>query len=196
MSTKEIWKTIAGYEGFYEVSNEGRIRSVDRYVEYRHLGESRRKFLRGRILKCSVGTTGYLTVSLSKGSKPQPFAVHRLVASAFVGGQTEDRSHVDHIDGNKENNDAENLRWCSNRENHNFELARQRGSKGQKNSRICRDRLERIHRENQKPVMCVESKRIYASMTEAAKDLGVTKQAVKAAIDGHWKCRGFHFVFV
>lgn len=191
----EVWKEITGFEGLYEISNIGRVRSLDRWVEYEHLGASRRKFLKGRLLRESIGTTGYLMVSLCKNSRPKPFAVHRLVALAFVDGQSRERNHVDHIDGDKLNNCAENLRWCTNRENHNFELARNRNSKGQKESEICRRNLVQVHESKQKPIMCLETKQIYPSATCAAQSLGVTKQAIRAAMNGGWKCRGFHFVW-
>lgn len=191
----KIWKAINGYEGIYEVSNQGRVRSLDRLVEYRHLGEPRQKFLKGRLLKGTVGTTGYLAVSLCKDSVSKPVDIHRLVAFAFVKGYSEIRNHVDHVDGNRQNNRAENLRWCSNRENHNFELARNRNSLGQKDSESCRKNLVQVHESKQKPVLCVETKQVYPSATRAAQAIGVTKQSIWYSLKHGGKCKGFHFVW-
>ena len=192
----EIWKEIQGYEGFYEVSNYGKVRSIDRIVSYENEGQPRKKFIKGRLLKESQGTNGYLPVSLSKDAVIKIFAIHRLVAIAFVKGFTDQRNHVDHIDGDKHNNKSENLRWCTNRENHNFVLAKIRNREGQKTSSLCREKLSKIHKANRKPVKCIETQEIYLSSVIAAKELGVTKQAIWYSINRGGAVKGRHFMEV
>ncbi|UGO50839.1 HNH endonuclease [Bacillus phage vB_BanS_Sophrita] len=108
----ETWKTVIGYENIYEVSDLGRVRSVDRVVD-----SGGRKFLRkGKILGLYKRQEKYLTVSLSKEGKSKTFTVHRLVALHFLDNQ-DDKLDVNHIDGNKENNHASNLEWVTRSEN-------------------------------------------------------------------------------
>lgn len=103
----EKWLQIAGYEGLYEVSNLGRVRSLDRAVP--NSGKSSR-FIPGQIIKPYVRPTGYHTVRLAKGRKKTSCYVHRLVASAFHGmGATGEE--VLHKDGDKGRNLETNLCW-------------------------------------------------------------------------------------
>lgn len=109
----EKWKPIQGYEGLYEVSNLGRVKSCDRYTDYgRHLKE---KLIHGG--ECP---NGYKFVCLRKNGRNKNYLVHRLVANEFVINP-----HfypvVNHIDGNKENNNFYNLEWCT--QSYNLEHA-------------------------------------------------------------------------
>lgn len=116
---KEIWKPIRGHEGSYEVSNLGRVRSVDRDRLY---GGGRNKpyvrHLPGKVLRQFLdGKGNYLHVSLGGNSPCKN--VHRLVAEAFVpnpNGYLE----INHIDENKRNNSADNLEWCTRVYNNNY----------------------------------------------------------------------------
>ena len=78
---EEMWKDIEGYEGFYQVSNLGNVRSLDRYVKNRM---SNKNIKRGKILKSCINKHGYLAVHLIKETKGQTKTVHRLVANAFI----------------------------------------------------------------------------------------------------------------
>lgn len=105
---EEIWKDIDGYEGLYQVSNLGRIKSLYRITCIdRHIPE---KILRPALSR------GYLGVALHKNMKQKTFTIHRLVAIAFLP-KIENKTHVNHKDGNKLNNNVENLEWCSQLEN-------------------------------------------------------------------------------
>lgn len=110
----EIWKDISGYEGLYQVSNLGNVRSVDRLVEYPDGHIQRYK---GRILKPSERcNTGYYYVNLSKNSKIHDVYVHQLVGETFLN-KCNDDDVIDHIDRNRHNNRLENLRYTSQRNN-------------------------------------------------------------------------------
>lgn len=105
-----IWKPILGYEGLYEVSDKGQVRSVDRV---NHLGSKHK----GRILRERTIPNGYVAVALTKEGKQTQYSIHRLVAIAFYGEPTDKDMQVNHKDGNKKNNVASNLEWVTRVEN-------------------------------------------------------------------------------
>lgn len=108
----ETWKPVVGFEGFYEVSDRGQVRSLDR-VYVNNLGRTIK--LTGRILKGSYGWV-YHSVSLNAGKLKKGSGVHRFVAEAFIG-PIPDFYVVNHIDGNKINNHVENLEIITHSEN-------------------------------------------------------------------------------
>lgn len=103
------WKPIKGYEGLYEISNDGRVRRL-RFTNGSH------DFEKVRECKQTLNTWGYMTVNLSKNGKVNTKRVHRLVANAFLG---ESNLQIDHIDGNKQNNRLDNLEYVTPKENTN-----------------------------------------------------------------------------
>ena len=107
--TEEIWKPILGFEGYYEVSNLGRVRSVDRY-------NSRGRFCSSRFISPGLAGRGYFQIHLYKDNKSYNRYVHRVVAEAFIPNP-KNLEQVNHIDGNKLNNHVSNLEWCTNTEN-------------------------------------------------------------------------------
>jgi hypothetical protein len=120
METKnEIWKPIKDYEGLYEVSNYGRVRSVD-HVEYiphpRNPLYIQKRKIYGRIKKLRHHKAGYWITDLYKENIGTTKTVHRLVAEAFIPNP-QNKPEVNHIDENKENSRVENLEWCSRVEN-------------------------------------------------------------------------------
>lgn len=97
---EEVWKDIEGYEGLYKVSNLGNIHSIKSHY----------------ILKGSIDTMGYRIVNLSKNKTNKHFYIHRLVAKAFIPNP-DNKPQVNHIDGNKLNNNITNLEWVTGKEN-------------------------------------------------------------------------------
>ena len=110
----EIWKSINGYEGYYEISNLGNVCSLDRFVQAKRCSKY---FLKGKRLKASPGKIGYPVVQLFKNGKSERIYVHRLVAEHFIP-KVEGKEIVNHIDGNKANNHYRNLEWVTHSENH------------------------------------------------------------------------------
>jgi len=111
---EEAWKPIRYYDGAYEVSNMGRVRSVDRVVKKGRVNA----FQKGRLISFFVRKKGYRVVSLYKENKKKNWDIHQLVAIEFLSHLPCGLSKVvDHIDQNKENNNLSNLRIISNRDN-------------------------------------------------------------------------------
>jgi hypothetical protein len=128
---EEIWKAIEGYDGIYEVSNLGRVRSLDRNVPALNnkTGEICDYFRKGRILKQRKVLGGYLAVQLNNAERERINAfVHRLVAKAFVPGYFEG-ADVNHKDEDKHNNRADNLEWCDRQYNINYGTGKWRREK-------------------------------------------------------------------
>lgn len=110
---EEIWRPVQGYEGSYEVSNLGKVRSLDRVIHYQDGSTRNRK---GKVLKPCVDISGYAIVYLAHRGHQSAKFVHRLVANCFLLN-ADSTLEVNHKDGNKSNNCVENLEWCTHREN-------------------------------------------------------------------------------
>lgn len=111
----EVWADIKGFEGYYQISSYGRVRSLDRYVPD-CFGSKR--IAKGQILKPYKTPKGYMKITLYKDSKKvyRKCRVHRLVAETFLDNK-DNLPEVNHKDGNKANNNLSNLEWCTQKEN-------------------------------------------------------------------------------
>jgi len=106
---KEEWKDIEDFEGYYQVSNHGRIKSL--------VGWNGKQYIkREKILKPSTTSTGYLKVDVKKNKKRKSMRLHRLIALAFIPN-TDNKPQINHLDGNPLNNKISNLEWSTQREN-------------------------------------------------------------------------------
>lgn len=113
---EELWKDVQGYEGYYQVSNLGRIKGLDRKVTHsRSDGTKMQVRLKGRILK-QYASNGYLRVRLSKDGAIKNYMAHRLVAAEF-NGNSKNKPYVNHKNGIKHDNRSCNLEWCTASEN-------------------------------------------------------------------------------
>ena len=119
---EEIWKPVVGYEGLYEVSSYGRVRSLDKYVKYKSKGY---RLHRGRILTGSISRCGYIMCHIRVNEVSKYYLVHRLVAEAFIPN-LDNLSCINHKDEDKTNNCVENLEWCSHRYNNTYGTRKER----------------------------------------------------------------------
>ena len=120
----EVWKDIVGYEGLYQVSNLGRVKSLPKMVGFRKQSEK----------QCAIFTDkrGYCKTNLYKNNTHKQVYVHILVASAFLPNPA-NKPQVNHIDGDKSNNQIHNLEWCTAKENviHAYRTGLKVGKKGE-----------------------------------------------------------------
>lgn len=165
MKTTEEWREIPGYEGFYEISTEGQIRSMDREVMQKgRWGTSLRKAA-GMILKPLALNTGYMQVTLWKQGAKCKASVHRLVLLAFVGPS---ELPTNHKDGVKANNQLANLEYCTYAENtaHSHQvLGNNRGERSGKSAKLNEDKVRAIRADTR-------------TLQVIAAEYGVTHQAI------------------
>lgn len=112
---EEIWKDVKGYEGLYQVSNAGRVKSIDRLVSQ----QGRARLYRGTIMAQYKNKNGYCAIRLSRNNNKKGFLVHRLVAEAFIQNHM-NLPFVNHKDEKQSNNNVENLEWCTPTYNVNY----------------------------------------------------------------------------
>ena len=165
MSEGEVWKDVKGYEGQYQVSDKGNVRSVARI---NHIGSK----YSGRTLKPRHQSGGYLQVGLYKNGKVKNKYIHRLVVEAFIHNPN-NFPEVNHLDENKINNELSNLEWCDSSYNSNYGT-----------------RIERIVQKQSKKVRAVNVKSggvITFNSTMEARRKGYNQGAVAAACRGDYK---------
>lgn len=130
---QEIWRSVKGYEKFYEVSSLGRIKSLNRYVNNNGTLQLRPE----RILKLRTDKDGYFDVMLCVNKKTKRFKVHRLVADAFIDN-TKNHPQVNHKNENKKDNTLNNLEWCTS----DYNLSYNNGRKKRAKSRINNHKMK------------------------------------------------------
>ena len=170
---EEIWKDIEGYEGLYQVSNLGKVRSLN----YNRTGKT-------RLLRPNPNENRYLKVSLCKNGKAKTYKVHRLVAQAFIPNP-DGFPEINHIDEDQQNNRVDNLEWCDHIYNSNH---------GTRNKRISSTKLN--DQQKSKRVRCVETGEVYPSQSEAARQTGMNRSNIAQVCRGERKTvGGFHWEF-
>lgn len=165
----ENWKDIKDYEGYYQISDFGRVKSVERTDRN---GVHRPE----RILKQCERGNGYLSVHLSKDMISKWFSVHRLVAEAFIP-HCEDTYIVNHIDNDPQNNNVSNLEWTTYKGNMQWSAKQKRMKPNYKN-------LHKAQEARKTPVIAISStgeKLFFSSQTEAARVLGINRAHIAAA---------------
>ena len=185
---KEVWKPIIkGQNGKHEVSNKGRIRSLN----YKKLGIT-------KVLKLSKDTMGYYYIMLYINKKNKAFRVHRLVAEAFIPNP-DNKPCVDHINTIRTDNQVQNLRWVTQKENCNNEISLKHQSKSQKGKKISEEHKKKLREgaPNCKKVLCVETGIIYSSTREAERRTGIYHNEICAVCKGKRKTtKGYSWKYV
>lgn len=161
----EEWRDIEGYEGFYQVSNTGLVKSLERRVDYGHIKPLRRE----RILRPKTDKDGYRGVRLQRNGTSKHFRVCRLVAIAFIPNPN-NLPFVNHKDEIKSNDTFTNLEWCTQQYNANYGTVK-----------------DRTRRKLYKKVYCGVNGKTYESESHAAVDLEVSLQAISDCLHGRRK---------
>lgn len=172
----EIWKEIEGYEGLYEISNLGRVKS-----------------LKGnKIRKPAKERCGYLFIALSKNNIKKQYKVHRLVAQAFIDNPN-NYPIINHKDEDKTNNKVENLEWCDHKYNSNYGTAIQRRLLSEKLNPKRKEIIDKRRKSNtnhpnmSKPVLCVETGKIFPSTHQIQRELGFASSNISSVCLGKYK---------
>ena len=178
---EEIWKDIPGYEGYYQVSNMGRVKSLGRKVRQgvKKNGEPFYKTVRERICTLQNSWGNYSSLLFHKDGVVKCLLIHRLVAKMFVPNPN-NLPEINHKDGNRKNARAENLEWCNRSYNiwHSYHV----------NGRV---------QSNSVTVKCIENGITYPSFHEAARSLGLDKTLVSKVARGRQpQTKGYHFTII
>lgn len=170
---KEIWKDIKYYEGLYQVSNLGRIKSLKRKV---YAGRGRMRWQYERILsENKTNGNGYKIVSLNKQGKSQNKYIHRLVAETFLENPN-DYKYINHKDENKANNCVNNLEFCTAQYNCTYNDLHIRNGLKNRNNKYSKKILQ-LNDDD-------EIINIFPSISEASRQLNVSQQAISDCLRG------------
>ena len=161
---EEIWKPIKDYEGLYQVSNLGNVRSLDRKTKNRNL--------KGKIKKFDKTKFGYLRVELNNNGKKKKYLVHRLVAQTFLDNPN-NYPCINHKDENKINNKTDNLEWCTYLYNNLYNNKEKRNYK-----KICQ------YNKNGKLI------NIFESINEASKKTNIKRYGISNCLNKRLKTSG------
>lgn len=171
---EEVWKDIAGYEGLYQVSNYGRIKSLKRKV---YAGRGRMRWQYGKILsENKTNGNGYKIVSLNKEGKSKNKYIHRLVAETFLKNPN-NYKYINHKDQNILNNNVENLEFCTAQYNCTYNNAHIKRGLKFRNNLLNSKKIYQLDEEN-------NIIKEYPSSAEAGRQLGVTGSSISACLRG------------
>lgn len=176
----ENWKDIQGYEGFYQVSDCGNVKSLARDV-FNYRGTVIRH-MEEKILVPASNGIGYLFVNLHKNGKSKSILVHRLVAEAFIPNP-ENEPYVNHKDEVKTNNVVENLEWCEASYNNIYGTRIERMLQNRKSYKLG-------NHPQAKAVFCVELNKTFDCAKSAQEELGICGSCIRSACKGKRKTAG------
>lgn len=178
----EEWRDIAGYEGYYQVSNFGKVRSVDRYVKCKGFN-----YIEGRIMKPNMDKYGYFKILLCKNNKYKTFTIHRLVGMTFpdlvdwteeAKGKPFEELEINHKNECKWDNAVWNLEWCNSKYNINYGTGIKR-----------RIETQRKTMSTMKPILQytldMEFVAEYPSASEASRKTGINKSNISSCCNGN-----------
>lgn len=181
MCNSELFAPVKGWEGYYEVSNLGNIRTVARYAPHSKPGYNRIIYGRMVATRANKKRSGYVYVRLKVGNSSKTCLVHRLVAEAFILNPN-NLPCVNHKDFNTSNNKVENIEWCTHEYNSHYSKHRRPNMRGKYGRRIIAY--------NMSGEMVGE----YGSVRDAARELGCHGQNICSVLSGKNKyCKGYTF---
>lgn len=184
----EEWRDVVGFENVYKVSNFGRIKRCayqDKYVRKDTGAECIRNYP-DRIMKHTLSKDGYAQMELRhKEIGHKYILVHRVVAEAFLPNP-DNLPQINHKDGNRCNNNVNNLEWCTAKENVNDQIRRS-----------GREALIKVIREKcGRKIKCLETGKVFETINQASKELGCDNQAIPSSIERHTCCLGWTFLYL
>lgn len=176
---KEVWKYIPGYEGLYQASRFGYVRSLNR-IAYKGKNHIPSK-IKGKIISPWIDESGYLKVEMYKNGKIRKEKLHQMIAKTFIPNP-ENKRTVNHKDENPLNNTVQNLEWMTNKENVNY------GTRVQRNREKFGIHVRRIAPNGQKDD--------YFTLHDAEKATGIPRQSISYAIKHKTLLKGFRWEVV
>lgn len=190
---KEEWKNIPDYDGLYQGSTFGRVRSVDRVIEIVINGITQKRLVRGKVLTGGQNGHGYIFVYLSKNGKVSRFYIHRLIAITFIPNPC-NYPCVNHKDENPQNNRVENLEWCTQKYNANYgsHIEKVRAFMlSEKNPNRGKHRPEAFKEKVRKPILQLDKNGRFVKEWDSAKTagdtLGIFSQQITAVCRNRYK---------
>jgi hypothetical protein len=193
----EVWKDVVGFEGAYQVSNIGRVRSIDRYITSKHSsGTEYTRLLKGKILTPEKPRFDdpYILYYLKKDGKRHFGKAHRLVAFAFIP-KIEGKNFVNHKDCNPQNNNVDNLEWVTHRENvqHAYDNGRINVAKAVKASLENRYKLNRAVLQYDMNGLFIKK---HNSLKEAAHEVGTDISSISKVCKGKYNhAKNYKFTY-
>ena len=190
----EIWRDIEGYEGLYEISDCGRVRSYPRLVK---CGKSGHRMMGGKILtpgKQPSTYRSYLYVTLcDRQSCKKNYLIHRLVATAFISNP-ENKPQVNHKDGDPSNNHVTNLEWVTSSENglHAYCIGLNTPRSNEHIRKMVRNSVE-VRRIK---VRCIETGQVFDSLASAGAYFGICPESVRNSEKFNRAVKGYSFELV
>lgn len=178
---EEIWKNIKGFEGLYQISNYGRLKSLSRQVK----NKNGFRITKEKIIKPAIGSCGYYQYPLTKNGTKKTILVHREVAKAFVDNPN-NLYEINHKDENKLNNFFENLEWCNRRYNNTYKDRKEREIETQRNTHPSRKKIEQIDKSG----YVVAN---YQSIREAERMTGIIHNNICECLKGRRKSAGGYY---
>jgi hypothetical protein len=193
-SAPEEWRDVVGYEGYYQISSQGRVRSLPTELP---TSNSATRIRTPRIMRQYLDTHGYPVICLWKDAESKMFLVHRLVAEAFIPNPN-NLPVIDHVDSQRNNNCVENLRWVTQEENihHAMEIGNasyEHFYEVSQTEDVKKKRLAAVS----KPVRRNDGK-IYQSQIDAARDIGLKScgSIRRVALGLQKECKGYTFEYI